>query len=144
MGIVQSQQLWPLALYGTLVLIVVGSLLGISAVLGQRHSEPDTGQPYESGVIGTGSARLRFDVQFYLVAVFFVVFDLEAMFVLAWAVGLRQAGWAGFRAMSFFILVLLATLVYVWREGALDWSAAGRRRHASEEFATPVARHRET
>lgn len=122
--------LWPLALYGALVLLVVGAMLGVSALLGERHSEPDTDQPYESGVVSIGTARLRFDVQFYLVAVFFVVFDLEAMFVFAWAVGLTRAGWPGFTAMAFFIAVLAATLAYLWREGALDWGPDARGRLA--------------
>jgi NADH-quinone oxidoreductase subunit A len=123
-----AQQLWPLVLYGALALLVVGAMLGLSAVLGQKHAERDTGQPYESGIVSTGSTRIRFDVQFYLVATFFVVFDLEAMFVFVWAMGLRAAGWSGFGAMCFFILMLAIALGYLWREGALDWGPDARRK----------------
>ncbi len=77
-------------------------------------------------MIPTGSSRLRLNARFYLVAMFFVVFDLEAAFILAWAVALRPAGWAGYIDMLVFVGVLFAALVYLWRLGALDWATAGR------------------
>lgn len=115
--------LWPLLVYVALVLIVVLGMLGLSHFLGQRHREPATDEPYESGIPPTGSARLRFDVRFYLVAMFFVIFDLEAAFLFAWAVALRQAGWLGYIEAILFIGVLLAGLIYLWRMGALDQAA---------------------
>jgi NADH-quinone oxidoreductase subunit A len=96
-------------------------MLVLSYVLGQRHREKATGEPYESGIAATGTAHIRFDVKFYLVAMFFVIFDLEAVFIFAWAVSLRQAGWAGYIEMLFFIGILVAALVYIWRLGGLDW-----------------------
>ena len=117
----QSAPLWPLVVYFGLVIILVTGMLGVSYVLGQKHKGRATGEPYESGVIATGSARIRFDVKFYQNAMFFVVFDLETMFILAWAIAARQAGWAGFIEILIFILVLLAALVYLWRIKALDW-----------------------
>ncbi|MBZ0157532.1 MAG: NADH-quinone oxidoreductase subunit A [Alphaproteobacteria bacterium] len=102
-------------------------MLVLSHLLGQRHRERATGEPYESGIVATGSARLRFDIKFYLVAMFFVIFDLEAVFIYAWAVSLRETGWAGYFEMLFFIGVLLAALVYLWRLGALEWGTARRR-----------------
>jgi len=114
--------LWPLVVYFVAVLLVVGGMLGLSYVLGQRHMERATGETYESGIVSTGSARVRFDVKFYLIAMFFVIFDLEAMFVFAWAVALREVGWAGFATMVAFIAALVATLIYLWRSGALDWA----------------------
>ncbi len=112
--------LWPFALYFFAVVALVGVMLGLSFFLGERHKERATGQPYESGMPVTGSARLRFDVRFYLIAVFFVIFDLEAVFIFAWAVDLRELGWPGYVEIVIFIGVLLAALVYLWRLGALD------------------------
>lgn len=113
--------LWPLLLYSFAVLGIVGGILVLSYLLGpQRKRRP--AMPYESGVDPTGAARLRLSVKYYLVAMFFVIFDLEAVFIFAWAVAVREAGWLGFVGMLMFIGVLLATLVYLWREGALDWA----------------------
>ncbi|MCB9419898.1 MAG: NADH-quinone oxidoreductase subunit A [Ardenticatenaceae bacterium] len=114
--------LWPLALYTALVFIVVGAMLGLSYILGERHKDRATGEPYESGIVSTGSARVKLSVKYYLIAVFFVIFDLEAAFIFAWAVAFRQLGWAGYLEIVVFIGVLLAGLVYLWRSGALDWS----------------------
>ena len=120
--------LWPLAVYFAFVLIIVGGMIGLSYILGERHRDPDTATPYESGIVSTGSARMRFSVKFYLVAVFFVIFDLEAVFVFAWSVAVREVGWAGFVEAMIFIGVLVVTLVYLWREGALEWGPARIRR----------------
>ena len=113
--------LWPLALYFAIVIALVVLLLGLSALLGQRHRERATGLPYESGVASTGSARLRFGAKFYLLAVFFVIFDLEAAFIFAWAVALREIGWSGYIEGVVFVGVLLAALTYLWRIGGLDF-----------------------
>ena len=88
--------LWPLAVYFGIVLLLAACCWRCLRCLGERHHERATGLPYESGVASTGSARLRFGVSFYLVAVFFVIFDLEAAFLFAWAVALREIGWAGY------------------------------------------------
>jgi NADH-quinone oxidoreductase subunit A len=114
--------LWPLALYAALVTILVSAMLGLSYVLGERHKDRATDEPYESGIVSTGSARLRLSVKYYLVAVFFVIFDLEAAFIFAWAVAFRELGWSGYVEIIIFIVVLLAGLLYLWRNGALDWS----------------------
>jgi NADH-quinone oxidoreductase subunit A len=113
--------LWPLLVYGAAVVLLVAAMLGLSAVLGQRHRQPATGEPYESGIVSTGSARLRLSADFYLVAMFFVIFDLEGVFLFAWAVAARQAGWGGYIEVLIFIGVLVVALVYLWRLGALDW-----------------------
>ncbi len=119
--------LWPLAVYFVAVIAVAIGMLGFSYLLGQRHHDRATGEPYESGIVSTGSARMRFDAKFYLNAMFFVVFDLESVFVVAWAVALHSAGWAGYIAMFIFIGVILVALIYLWRTGALDWSPIRRR-----------------
>ncbi len=114
--------LWPLVVYFAAVIVLVGGILILSYVLGQRHMERATGEPYESGMIPTGSARLRFDVKYYLVAMVFVIFDLESVFIVAWAVAFRELGWAGYIEMLVFVAVLVAALIYLWRLGGLDWS----------------------
>ncbi len=131
----QAITLWPLAVYFVAVLVVAIGMLGLSYVLGQRHHDRATGEPYESGIVSTGSARMRFDAKFYLNAMFFVVFDLEAVFVVTWAVALHPAGWAGYIAMCIFIGVILVALVYLWRAGALDWGPIRRRSRAITRMA---------
>ncbi len=114
--------LWVLAVYFFAVVALVTFMILLSFVLGERHRERATGEPYESGILSTGTARLRFDVKFYLVAVFFVVFDLEAVFIFAWAVSIREVKWAGYVEILIFIGVLMAALIYLWRLGALEWA----------------------
>jgi NADH-quinone oxidoreductase subunit A len=125
--------LWPLLLYFAVVLVLVAGMLGLSYLLGERHREKATGKPYESGIPPTGSGRLRFDVKFYLIAMFFVVFDLEAVFLFAWAIAFRDLGWLGYVEVVVFVGVLLVALIYLWRVGALDWSPSRRRSRAVEE-----------
>jgi NADH-quinone oxidoreductase subunit A len=112
---------WPLLLYLVLVIVLVCGMIGLSYVLGERHREKETGEPYESGILATGSARLRFSANFYLVAMLFVIFDLEAVFIFAWAVSFRALGWAGYLGMAVFTGILLVILAYEWRNGALDF-----------------------
>jgi NADH-quinone oxidoreductase subunit A len=114
--------LWPLALYLALAVAVAAGMLALSYLLGQRHMERGTGQPYESGIAATGAAESRFDVKYYLVAMFFLIFDVESIFIVTWAIALREAGWAGYASILLFNAVLLATLAYLWRTGALAWA----------------------
>jgi NADH-quinone oxidoreductase subunit A len=118
---VQTAPLWPLVVYFAAVMILVSGILGISAILGQRQKHAPTEKPFESGMPPTGSARIHFDVLFYLNAMFFVVFDVETMFIVAWAIAFRNVGWAGYAAILIFIGSLVAALIYLWRLGALDW-----------------------
>lgn len=122
---------WPMAVYFVLVLFLVASILAVSYILGQRHHDRATGSPFESGIISEGSARVRLSANFYLVAMFFVVFDLEAVFIFAWAVAAREAGWSGYWEMVIFVGILVAVLAYLWRLGALDWNP--KRRQATLE-----------
>lgn len=119
---------WPLAAYVGIVVLLAAALLAVSALLGERHRERATGLPYESGVASTGSARLRFGVSFYLLAALFVIFDLEAAFLFAWAVALRDIGWMGYIDGLVFVVALAAALAYVWRGGALALAPQGRGR----------------
>jgi len=118
--------LWPLVVYAAGVLVVVGGMLGLSYLLGERHRERATVEPYESGVPATASARLLFTPRFYVVAMLFVVFDVETAFLIVWAVALRPAGWRGFLGAAVFLAVLLAVLAYEWRAGAFDFALKGR------------------
>lgn len=119
-----SGPLWPLLVYFAAVLIVVTGMLVISHFLGQRHHERSTGVPFEAGMLPTGSARRRVSINFYMVAIFFVIFDLEAVFLFAWAVAARPLGWMGFIEVVIFVFILLAALVYLWGQGALDWGSS--------------------
>jgi NADH-quinone oxidoreductase subunit A len=119
---------WPFVVYFVAVIAVVVSIIAVSYILGERHREKAANQPYESGIRSTGSARLRFSVKFYLVALFFVIFDVESMFIFAWAIAFRETGWAGYVSVLVFIGILVAAIVYLWRLGALDWGAAKRKR----------------
>lgn len=118
--------LWPLAVYFAAAVLIVAGMLIVSWLLGQRHHEPATGAPYESGIVSVGSARVRISAMFYLVAMFFVIFDLEAVFVYAWAISARQAGWPGYWEILVFIAILVVALAYLWRNGALDWGTVQR------------------
>jgi NADH-quinone oxidoreductase subunit A len=126
MSLTQTTTLWPLAVYTGAVIVLVTSMLSLSYILGQRHQGGATGEPYESGIVATGSAHVRLSAEFYLVAMFFVIFDLEAVFIVAWAVAFREVGWGGYSEVVVFIGIVLAALVYLWQQGALDWGAVGR------------------
>jgi NADH-quinone oxidoreductase subunit A len=119
--------LWPLAVYFGLVMAMAAVILGLSYILGERHREDATDVPYESGMPPTGSARLRFPANFYLVAMFFVIFDVESVFIFAWAISIRELGWAGYISVLIFVVLLVAALVYLWRKGALDWTGRTKR-----------------
>jgi len=114
-------QLGPLVIYALAVVALIALMLGLSFVLGQRRHEKATDEPYESGIVSQGSARLRLSVSYYLVAILFIVFDLEAIYLFSWSIAFREAGVEGFIEAAIFIFVLFAGLVYLWRLGALDW-----------------------
>jgi len=125
-----SPILWPLGVYIVAVVVLVAFVLILSALLGQRHRERATDEPYECGLLSTGSARLRFHAGFYLMAMFFVIFDLEAAFVYAYAVAFRELGWIGYAEIVVFIGVLATALFYLWRTGGLDWRTPRQREEA--------------
>lgn len=112
-----------LAFYILLSVVAVAGLIWLSSKLGERHRPGSPADlPFESGIVSVGDAPLRFPITFYLVAMFFVLFDLEAVFLFAWAVVVRQAGWQGFTEALVFVVILLAALAYLWRDGGLDWA----------------------
>lgn len=119
-----NEALWPLGLYLLVALVILGGMLVMSWLVGERHRDADTDRPYESGIEPTSSARVRLSAQFYLVAMFFVIFDLEVAFLFTWAVVARQVGWLGFGVATIFIVVLELVWGYLWAVGGLDWGPA--------------------
>ena len=117
----QTNSLWPLGVYFIAVVVLLAIMLFLSYVLGEKHKEQATDEVYESGVPIIGTARQRLTAKFYLVAMFFVIFDLETVFIIAWALTARALGWAGYIEILIFVGVLVAALVYLWRLGALNW-----------------------
>jgi NADH-quinone oxidoreductase subunit A len=120
--------LWPLGVYFGAALALAAFMIVSSYLLGERRTNREKREPYESGIVPTGSAWIHFDVKYYLIAMFFVIFDVETMFIYAWAVALNETGWRGFAEMAVFIGLVLAALAYLWRTGALDWATSGARR----------------
>ncbi|MBJ7221362.1 MULTISPECIES: NADH-quinone oxidoreductase subunit A [unclassified Brenneria] len=119
---------WAFALFLIIAVGLCGFMLAGGFLLGGRAKARAKNTPYESGIDAVGSARLRLSAKFYLVAMFFVIFDVEALYLYAWAVSIRESGWIGFIEASIFILVLLAGLIYLVRIGALDWTPARSKR----------------
>ena len=97
------------------------AFISISHLLAPRSSNPNKGLPYECGVVPKSDARAPFNVHYYLVAVLFVLFDLEAVFIYPWAVSLRTLGTAALGEMFFFIVVLLVGYLYAWKKGVFEW-----------------------
>jgi len=118
-----------LAVYFLVVVLLIGLLMVVTHLSGERHFELGTGIPYESGVPITGSARLRLSADFYLVAMFFVIFDISAVYLFAWAVAARELGWPGYIAAVVFMIETVAGLAYLWKKGAFDWGARRLRDH---------------
>ena len=113
--------------YSVAVFTVVGLMLLVSYVLGQRTKGRATNEPFESGIVSVGSARLRLSVDYYMVAILFVIFDLETAFIVAWVIGFEEAGRPGFFAALVFVGILLVALVYEWSTGALDYGPQGKK-----------------
>jgi NADH-quinone oxidoreductase subunit A len=117
---------WATGFFILAVLGLCAFMVGASSLLGGRSHGVSKSLPFESGIVGAGSARQRFSVKFYLVAMLFVIFDIEAVFLFAWAIVIRDAGWTGFWGAAVFIFILLAGLIYDSRSGALDWAPENR------------------
>ena len=122
-----SNILWPFIIFAVIVFSLIGIMIGLSYLLGERHKERMTDEPYESGIPPTGDARLRFSSSFYLIAMFFVIFDLDAAFIMLWAVSFRELGLPGYMGMVVFIAILMVLLVYELSIGALDFGPNGKK-----------------
>ena len=119
---------WSFAVFIFGIVFVCAFMLAIPVLMGGRSQGRAKTEPFESGIVSVGGARLRLSAKFYLIAMFFVIFDIEALFLYAWSVSVRESGWPGFIEALIFVLVLLVGLIYVWRIGALEWSSEVRRR----------------
>jgi NADH-quinone oxidoreductase subunit A len=116
-----------------MALLLIGVLLFLTWWLGEKKPSMEKLRPYECGIIPTGSARIPYPVPFYLVAIFFLVFDVEAVFIFAWAIAFHELGWTGWLQISFFIVILLLSLLYVWKKGGLDWKQTASRPSTGSE-----------
>ena len=123
-----GENLWPLLIYALCVGAVLVGAIGGSWLLGARTKRRKaTDMPFESGIVSVGEAeQTKLSVEFYLIAMFFVIFDLETIFIFGWAVAFFELGWRGYVGAAVFILILLVALVYEWRSGALDWGLKQR------------------
>ena len=122
----QNITFWPFIVFAFIVISLIGIMIGLSYVLGERHKEKTTDEPYESGIPPTGDARLRFSSGFYIIAMFFVIFDLDAAFIMLWAVSFRELGLPGYIGIVIFIGILMILLVYELSIGALDFGPNGK------------------
>jgi len=123
---VSNTEIWPLVVYFVAVIALVLTMLGLSWLLGQQRANQATNDPFESGVVSVGNAQGRISVDFYLIAIFFVIFDLETVFIFAWAIAFFELGWQGYFAILVFVAVLVVALIYEWRSGALEWGVKTR------------------
>jgi len=121
-----TTELWPLLVYFVAVIALVLTMLGLSYLLGEHRANDATNDAFESGVVSVGDAQGRISVDFYLIAIFFVIFDLETVFIFAWAIAFFELGWQGYFAILVFVAVLVVALIYEWRSGALDWGVKAR------------------
>ena len=119
-------QHWAFAVYVIGAICICLTMIGVAALLGGRAYGRAKNRPFESGIESVGNARLRFSAKVYLVAMFFVIFDVEALYLFAWSVSVRESGWVGFIEATIFITLLLVGLIYLWRIGALDWAPKKR------------------
>jgi NADH-quinone oxidoreductase subunit A len=102
-------------------------MIGFSYILGERHKARFRNEPYESGMPLTGEAHIRYSAHFYMVAMFFVIFDLDAAFIITYAIAYKELGWPGYLGILVFIGLLLAVLIYEWKTGALDFGPDGKK-----------------
>jgi NADH-quinone oxidoreductase subunit A len=121
-----AERYFPILLQILIAMAVAGAMIGASYVLGKRLRNPVKDSPYECGVEPVGSARERFSVKFYLVAMVFILFDVEVVFLFPWAVVYRDLGLYGFLVMFLFIDLVLWGFYYIWKKGVLDWSELAR------------------
>ena len=119
---------FPVLVQGILAIVIAAALIVLSYLLGKRVRNAVKDTPYESGITPTGDARARFSVKFYLVAMLFILFDIEVIFLYPWVVVYRELKMFGFIEMLVFVILILSGFFYVWRKGALDWAYADRPR----------------
>lgn len=127
-----AQTYFPVLIQILIAIAVAGGMISISAILGRRVRDRVKFTPYESGMEPVGNARGRFSVKFYLVAMVFIVFDIEAIFLYPWAVVYRELRLFGFFEMLLFIVLVLCGYFYIWKKGVLNWSIDEQRQQSRE------------
>jgi NADH-quinone oxidoreductase subunit A len=137
---------FPVLLQAVLAMVIAAALVTLSFVVGRRLKNKVKDMPYECGIAPTGDAQHRFSVKFYLVAMLFILFDIEAIFLYPWAVVFKQLKMFGFLEMLTFVILVLAGFFFIWKKGVLDWAhseLAPRRTPAVRLDLTPVERKAE-
>jgi NADH-quinone oxidoreductase subunit A len=125
-----------LGVFTFMALVLVAALLFVSSWLGEKKPNPEKLRPYECGIIPTGTAWFRYPVAFYLIATFFLIFDVEAVYIFSWAIAFDRLGWAGWLRISFFIVILLISLFYIWKKGGLEWGPPARKNPVTSETSS--------
>jgi len=115
---------FPVLVQGLIAMALAAGLLSVSYLLGKKVRNRVKDMPYESGIAPTGDARGRFSVKFYLVAMLFILFDIEAIFLYPWVVVYRDLKMLAFVEMLVFVILILSGFFYIWKKGALEWSGA--------------------
>jgi NADH-quinone oxidoreductase subunit A len=128
--------IFSLAVYGLLVFVLIAALLFLSSWLGEKKPNPEKLRPYECGIIPTGTAQFHYPIAFYLIAAFFLIFDVEAAYLFSWAIAFDRLGWSGWIQISFFIIILLISLFYIWKKGGLEWGPTARKSLTSRETSS--------
>jgi NADH-quinone oxidoreductase subunit A len=119
-----TEYYFPVLVQAIVAMALAAGLLSVSFLLGKRVRNRVKDMPYESGIVPTGDARQRFSVKFYLVAMLFILFDIEAIFLYPWVVVYRELKMVAFVEMLIFVILILSGFFYIWKKGALDWSGA--------------------
>jgi len=117
-----AQTWFPVLLQAVLAMVIAAALVGLSFAVGKRLKNKVKDMPYECGIAPTGDAQHRFSVKFYLVAMLFILFDIEAIFLYPWAVVFKQLKMFGFTEMLVFVVLVLAGFFFIWKKGVLDWA----------------------
>jgi len=115
------EQYLPVLLFVIIGIGLGGAMLAMGTLFGGHNPDSEKNAPYECGFPAFESARIPFDVRFYMVAILFIIFDLETAFLFPWAVALRKIGWFGFGSMMLFLGLLVLGFIYEWYKGALQW-----------------------
>jgi NADH-quinone oxidoreductase subunit A len=123
-----TEEYFPVLLQALVAMLLAAGLITVSYLLGKRVKNRVKDMPYESGMVPIGDARQRFSVKFYLVAMLFILFDIEAIFLYPWAVVYRELLMSGFIEMLIFVILIMSGFFYIWKKGALDWSGADTKR----------------
>ena len=115
---------FPIVVQVVIAAVLAAALIAISYIFGKKVRNRVKDTPYESGIVPTGDARQRFSVKFYLVAMLFILFDIEAIFLYPWVVVYRELKMVAFVEMLIFVILILSGFFYIWKKGALDWSGS--------------------